>query len=100
MLWREYFRTLLLNRRIMLHLGIWVETIDGDSKCELPNLKNADDYPAIFMALNMDQDGNEVRMSGMFGNATYNRVDGNWVEIEYNERDNTGMPAYTLSWAT
>lgn len=99
MFWRDYFRKLLLSRRIMLHLAIWVETAD-DMKCEMPDLKSADDYPYIFENIDMDKDSVNVRMSGMFGNATYKRVDGEWTEIEYNARDNTGVPASLLSWVT
>ena len=99
MLWRDYFRGLLLSRRIMLHLAIWVETAD-DMKCELPDLKSADDYPYVFESIDMDKDGVKVRMSGMFGDATYKRVDGTWTEMEYNARNNMGMPASLLSWAT
>jgi hypothetical protein len=47
----------------------------------------------------MDTDGVKVRMSGMFGNVTYKRVDDEWIEMEYNARDNTGVPASLLSWA-
>ena len=99
MLWRDYFRGLLLSRRIMLHLAIWVETAD-DMKCESPDLKSADDYPYVFESVDMDTDGVKVRMSGMFGNVTYKRVDDEWIEVEYNARDNTGVPASLLSWAT
>lgn len=97
-MWRDYFRGLLLSRRIMLHLAIWVET-HNTIKCELPNLKDADDYPAVFESVDMDVDGVKVRMSGMFGDTIYERVSGTWTEIEYNARDNTGVPASLLSWA-
>jgi len=103
MLWRDYFRGLLLGRRIMLHLAIWVEDLEGLSKCELPDLNDVDDYPEIFKAVNMDRDGVKVRMSGMFGNATYERVLGIWTEIEYNARDNRlteRINPQALSWAT
>lgn len=100
--WKEYFKSLLINRRIMLHLAIWVETVDGDTKCELPDLKDADDYPRIFKSVNIDQDGNNIRMSGMFGIATYQRIDGQWTEIIYDKRDNSlieQMSPHMLSWA-
>jgi len=98
MLWRDYFHGLLRSRRIMLHLAIWVETAN-DMKCEMPDLKNLDDYPYIFESIDMDKDGVKVRMSGMFGNASYKRIDGVWTEVEYNARDNTGVSASLLSWA-
>lgn len=97
-MWRDYFRNLLLSRRIMLHLAIWVETA-GTMKCEMPDLKCADDYPAVFESVDMDVDGVKVRLSGMFGNAKYERVSGTWTEIEYNPRNNIGMPASVLTWA-
>ena len=100
--WKEYFKSLLLNRKIMLHLAIWVETVDGHSKCELPDLKDANDYPIIFKSVNIDQDGNKIRMSGMFGNAIYQRINGEWTEIEYNERNNSLIEKINpeiLSWA-
>lgn len=95
--WREYFRNLLLNRRIMLHLAIWVYNNDDISLCEMPNLKDINDYPAIFQ--DVDKDGIYIHMSGMFGNATYACVNGLWTEIEYNMRDNTLSAPHTLSWA-
>ena len=99
---KEYFISLLINRKIMLHLAIWVETVDGDSKCELPDLKDSNDYPIIFKSVNIDQDGNKIRMSGMFGNAIYQRINGEWIEIEYNKRDNSLIEKINpeiLSWA-
>lgn len=97
--WREYFRNLLLNRRIMLHLAIWVYNDEGLLSCEMPNLKGTNDYPEIFTKRDIDTDGITVRMSGMFGNATYMRTNGLWTEVEYNKRDNTLSAPHTLSWA-
>lgn len=104
MLWREYFHNLLINRQITLHLAIWIDLEKsageyGIHECELPTLQDADSYPQIFRKNTMDVDGMNVRMSGMFGNATYVRVNGEWTETEYHPRDNTGVPAQYLSWA-
>jgi len=82
----------------MLHLAIWVETAN-DMKCEMPDMKDINDYPKIFDMLDMDKDDVKIRMSGMFGNATYKRAGEEWIEVEYNARNNVGMPARMLSWA-
>ena len=102
MRWRDYFKELLVGRRIMLHLAIWVEDQDGLSKCEMPDLNTANDYPEIFQAVDMDRDGVKVRLSGMFGNATYERINGIWKELEYHKRDNRLTELINpgaLSWA-
>lgn len=98
--WKDYFRSLLITRRIMLNMAIFIDRPDINlTKGEIVRLKNTEDYPQIFQAHDVDQEGTTIRISGMFGDVTYKRIGNYWIEIEYNPRDNTDAPANTLTWA-
>jgi hypothetical protein len=72
------------------------------TEAELENFLNTNSEAQALLKDNKNLVKFTRKMSGMFGNTIYQRINGEWTEIEYNERNNSLIEKINpeiLSWA-